>query len=154
NWRDPGWLQTERHPVVNVTWHDAVAFCEWLSQKEGRNYRLPTEAEWEYACRAGSEKAFVSGETQDDLRGYANTADASLRRVFETFRKKDYHDYSQPWNDGFPFTAPVGQFKPNAWGLFDMQGNASEWCTDWYADDYFLHSPADDPPGPETGDHR
>lgn len=155
NWEDAGWPQTGRHPVVNVSWFDAAAFCRWLSQKEGRGYRLPTEAEWEYACRAGTTTHFYSGDDEASLRDMANVADTSFkRRLAPIFRQPGYHDYTANWDDGFPFTAPVGSFRPNRFGLYDMHGNVQEWCADWYAQDYYRKSPQEDPPGPATGQTR
>lgn len=153
-WEDPGWLQTEHHPVVNVSWEDAHAFCQWMSEKEGRTYRLPTEAEWEYACRAGTTTVYFTGDDPESLQSYANIADGSYRRMLETFNEEGYYDFTQSWNDGFPFTAPVGQCKPNPFGLYDMHGNVQEWCADWYSADYYRHSPLVDPPGPPSGETR
>jgi formylglycine-generating enzyme required for sulfatase activity/tetratricopeptide (TPR) repeat protein len=137
SWRTPprgaGFVeQTDEHPVVLVTWNDVAAFCEWLSRKEGKEYRLPTEAEWEFACRAGTTDRF-----------YCGNEDASLRRV------ANYEGVTQ-----FSHTAPVGSFEPNAWGLHDMHGNVWEWCRDWYAEDYYRSSPRRDPQGPRAGSHR
>jgi formylglycine-generating enzyme required for sulfatase activity len=128
NWRDPGFEQTDEHPVVAVTWNDANAFCAWLSKKEGRYYRMPTEAEWEYACRAGSRSRFFFGNDERQLGEYA-------------------------WfggNSGMK-THPVGLKKPNAWGLYDMHGNAAEMTNDRYAAGYYRSSPREDPPGPSEG---
>jgi formylglycine-generating enzyme required for sulfatase activity len=142
-WRKWGWSQTNRHPVVNVSWNDAVAFCKWLSKKEGKTYRLPTEAQWEYACRAGTTTRYCSGDTEADLRDHANLADQSLLRKFDA---KAYSDYGfMDWDDGYPFTAPVGRFKPNGWGLYDMHGNVCQWCRDCFDKDYYQHSPKEDP---------
>jgi formylglycine-generating enzyme required for sulfatase activity len=142
SWQNPGFEQTDAHPVVCIRWNDAQAFCAWLSKKEGRTYRLPTEAEWEYACRAGTTTHFYSGNDDRDLKGVANVADASLtRRVPNAGR-------CVSWDDGFPFTAPVGSFRPNAFGLYDMHGNAWEWCHDWFGRDYYQITPRQDPPGP------
>jgi formylglycine-generating enzyme required for sulfatase activity/serine/threonine protein kinase len=124
-WRDPGFAQTDEHPVVEVSWNDAVAFCEWLSRKEGKAYRLPTEAEWEYACRAGSRGRFHFGDDDEELAQYGNVADAS-------FRAATGRTFGIQADDRFGFTAPVRQFKPNPWGLYDMHGNAWEWCQDYY----------------------
>lgn len=154
DWTDPGWLQTDNHPVVNVSWEDATAFCQWLSDKEHRNYRLPTEAEWEFACRAGTSTVYSTGNDPASLQSHANVADQSFRRMMELFNEEGYYDYTQHWNDGFPFTAPVGQFRPNDFGLFDMHGNVQEWCADWYAMDYYTDSPNRDPAGPTTGTTR
>src|SRR5262249_15155949 len=102
-WRNPGFEQTDQHPVVNVSWNDAMAFCAWLSEKEGVAYRLPTEAEWEYACRAGTTTRYYSGDDPETLVSVANVADASARRKFPNWDtiKSD---------DSYGCTAPVGQF--------------------------------------------
>ncbi|MCE9560587.1 MAG: formylglycine-generating enzyme family protein [Planctomycetes bacterium] len=147
-WKNLHFTQTDDHPVVVVSWNDAVAFCEWLSKKEGRTYRLPTEAEWEYACRAGTKTRFHTGDKDDDLQLAGNTADASLKAKW-----KDVF-WAMSWDDGFAFTAPVGQFKANAFGLYDMHGNAWEWCSDWYAEGYYPKSPVQDPQGPANGKER
>jgi formylglycine-generating enzyme required for sulfatase activity len=126
HWRATGWKQTKQHPVVNVSWNDAVAFCQWLSKKEGKTYRLPTEAEWEYACRAGTTTRFSFGDADANLKDYANVADRSVQEKFDA---KAYSDYGfMDWDDGYPFTSPVGSFKANAWGLYDMHGNVCQWC--------------------------
>ena len=139
-WQSPGFEQTDEHPVLNVTWNDAVAFCQWLSRKEGKTYRLPTEAEWEYACRAGTTTRYQVGEDPEGLAVVGNLADGTA------------HDKFPDWDaiaarDGYVFTAPVGRFTPNAWGLLDMHGNVWEWCSDWYAKDYYGRSAAEDPGG-------
>jgi formylglycine-generating enzyme required for sulfatase activity len=148
SWRNIGFQQTDEHPVVAVSWNDAMAFCQWLSRKEGETYRLPTEAEWEYACRAGTTTRYYSGDDPETLATVANVADAALKAKFPKF------EFSMKASDGYVFTAPVGQFKPNAFGLYDMHGNAFEWCSDWFGKDYFGKSPTDDPTGPGTGEHR
>jgi formylglycine-generating enzyme required for sulfatase activity/serine/threonine protein kinase len=139
NWRNPGFDQRDNHPVCNVSWEDAVAFCHWLSKREGAIFRLPTEAEWEYACRAGTDTRFSTGDDSDSLRGFANLADASLRRKHRSI------DWAVAWDDGFAETAPVGSFQPNAFGLYDMHGNAWEWCQDVYARDGYDESAVVDP---------
>jgi formylglycine-generating enzyme required for sulfatase activity len=148
-WKNPGWKQTDDHPVVNVSWNDAVQFCAWLSKKERVTYRLPTEAEWEYACRAGTTTRFHPGDEDRDLKGYANLADQSLKAKLDAkvHAKKAFVD----WDDKHPFTAPVGSYKPNAWGLYDVHGNVWEWCHDWYQKDYYKDSPKKDPSGPAFG---
>jgi formylglycine-generating enzyme len=148
-WRNAGFPQGDNHPVVNVTWGDAVAFCEWLSKKEARKYRLPTEAEWEYACRAGTTTRYFFGNDPAELSKYANTYDISSAKVFP-----DWSRWAIKSDDGFPFTAPVGSFKPNAFGLYDMHGNVWEWCSDWYAEDTYKTPPFDDPKGAESGHRR
>jgi sulfatase modifying factor 1 len=105
-----GVSKADDEPVTFVTWHRAVAFCEWLSKKEGKPYRLPTEAEWEYACRAGTESPFNTGDTLT-----ADQANIGLTK------------------DNKPqTTVPVASFRPNTWGLYDMHGNVLEWCLDWH----------------------
>lgn len=151
NWKNPGFIQTDQHPVVNVTWNDATAFCEWLSRKEGVTYRLPTEAEWEYACRAGTTTPFSVGSNGEDLAKVGNVCDESLRIKFGVERDKTAAIAA---NDGFVFTAPVGQFEPNAFHLFDMHGNVQEWCLDWHTVQYYQHSPPQDPLGPIRGEFR
>jgi formylglycine-generating enzyme required for sulfatase activity/acetyl esterase/lipase len=128
SWRNPGFEQTDAHPVVLVSWNDARAFCRWLSEKEGRRYTLPTEAQWEYACRAGSQSKFYFGD--DDAR------------------LVEYAWYSA--NSGGK-TQPVGQKKPNAWGLHDMHGNVHQWIADWYEAGYYDRAPKENPPGPRHG---
>lgn len=149
SWRDPGFAQGDDHPVVNVTWNDAQALAAWLSRTEGRRYRLPTEAEWEYACRAGTRTRYSSGDDPASLRGTANVFDVSSARYWPRWQAM-----AVPVDDGFAFTAPVGSFAPNAWGLYDMHGNAWEWVADWHADDYYARSPIDDPQGPAEGTVR
>ncbi len=159
NWRNLGWKQADDHPVLNVNWFDAIKFCEWLSQKERRTYRLPTEAEWEYACRAGTKARFILGDSSDNLKGSANVQDQSLAEKQPRFSNSDSVGYLRkpvPWNDGYPFSAPVGSFQPNGFGLHDMLGNAAEWCQDWYGEAHYSHSSSApvDPTGPDSGSTR
>ncbi len=149
SWRNPGFPQTDEHPVVNITYADALALAAWLSKTEGVRYRLPTEAEWEYACRAGSRSRFASGNAPESLARLANVFDADAAvnwRKWQAFALKSH--------DGYPFTAPVASFAPNAFGLYDMHGNAWEWVADWHADDYYANSPLEDPQGPASGTVR
>jgi formylglycine-generating enzyme required for sulfatase activity len=146
-WRNPGFAQKDEHPVVEVSWNDAVKFCAWLGRKMGREVRLPTEAEWEYACRAGSSTRYFFGDDEEDLARYANVADAS-------FRNATGKSWGIKADDRYAFTAPVGRFQPNAWGLYDMHGNVWQWCQDRYDKDYYKNSPKRDPQGPEVGDRR
>ncbi len=108
--------------MVNVSWNDAVAFCKWLSKKEGNTYRLPTEAEWEYACRAGTTTRYYSGDDPETLAKVGNVADATAKAKFPDWK------YTIKASDGYVFTSPVGSFQPNAFGLYDMHGNAWQWC--------------------------
>jgi formylglycine-generating enzyme required for sulfatase activity len=149
SWRDPGWPQDDDHPVVNVTWHDAVAMARWLSALEGRRYRLPTEAEWEYACRAGTTTRYASGDDPASLAGHANVFDLDAAADWPRWATQ-----ALPVHDGFRFTAPVARFAPNAFGLHDMHGNVWEWTADRYGDDYYARSPVDAPGGPVEGHLR
>jgi formylglycine-generating enzyme required for sulfatase activity len=146
SWRKPGFEQADDHPVVSVNWHDAIAFCKWLSDKEGRAYRLPTEAQWEYACRAGSTSAYFWGDEPNDGKGLLNAADETAKDRFNIFPPFD-------WSDGFLHTSPVGAFKPNTWGLHDMLGNTLEWCSDWFGE-YAAGDLVVDPTGALTGAQR
>jgi formylglycine-generating enzyme required for sulfatase activity len=148
SWRNVGFEQTDEHPVLNVSWNDAVAFCKWLSRKEGNTYRLPTEAEWEYACRAGTTTRYYSGDDPETLAEVGNVADATAKAKFPAWK------HTIKANDGYVFTAPVGKFKPNAFGLYDMHGNALQWCADWHGKEYYTTSPVDDPTGPDSGNVR
>ena len=149
SWQAPGFAQDDTHPVLNVTWNDAVAMSRWLSQQEGHTYRLPTEAEWEYACRAGSTTRYYRGNHPQTLPLVANTFDADAARHWPALQA-----YAQPASDGHAFTAPVGSFQPNAFGLHDMLGNAWEWTSDWHDEAYYARSPAADPQGPAEGSVR
>ncbi len=135
---------TSRYPAEQVTWSRAVEFCKRLSElpeekEAGRFYRLPTEAEWEYACRAGTTTEFHLGDglssTQANFNGH-------------------YPHGGAPKGPFLSRTVEVGSFAPNAFGLFDMHGNVWEWCLDWFGSDYYQHSPSVDPRGPETGQMR
>ncbi|MBN9409702.1 MAG: formylglycine-generating enzyme family protein [Burkholderiales bacterium] len=149
SWQWPGFVQGDDHPVTNVTWRDAVAMARWLSAREGRTYRLPTEAEWEYACRAGQSTRFQTGDDPRALTGAANLFDQDAAAHWPKWKQE-----ALAGRDGFAFTAPVGRFAPNAFGLFDMHGNVWEWTSDWYGEDWYARSPTDDPQGPATGDVR
>jgi serine/threonine protein kinase/formylglycine-generating enzyme required for sulfatase activity len=144
-WRAPGFSQEDDHPVVQITWHEAAAFCQWLGDKEGKKYRLPTEAEWEYACRAGTTGRFYNGNDLQTVTQIANVADASAMKVFP------HWDDGVKTSDGYVYTSPVGHFRPNDFGLYDMLGNVSEWCSDWQAADFEKGATVDDPAGPPTG---
>ncbi len=118
-----------------VSWNEATLYCRRLSAKEGRKYRLPTEAEWEFACRAGSTASYSYGNG--------------------TFALKDYGWFFQnAMNIGQSYAHKVGQKRANTWGLYDMHGNVWERCSDWYAADYFTRSPVVNPRGPSSGKYR
>jgi len=125
---NPSWLAYHAgdRPVDSVSWFDAAKFCETLSEREGRKYRLPTEAEWEYACRADTTTVYFFGDTNERLPEYAWT----------------------PQNCSTPM--PVGSLQPNLWGLHDILCKVYEWVADWYANEYYAISPATDPTGPEA----
>ncbi len=142
-WRDAGFPQEDSHPVINITWHDAVRMCDWLTEQEGVRYRLPTEAEWEYACRAGTTTRYHSGDSPHSLQAIANNYDQANIADYPLWAP-----YAQPYHNGFRFTSPVGSFAPNAFGLYDMHGNVWEWVSDWYGENYYAESPVDDPQGP------
>lgn len=161
----PGWKVEPDHPVGYVSWNDAVAFCDWLSRKEKKKYRLPTEAEWEYACRAGTNSRYSCGNNPEALIGFANTSDqdravlfpGKMVDVFDKAGKKSGQQIPYPFlsgRDGFAWTAPVGRFKPNNFGVYDMHGNSWEWCSDWFGENYYRESPTDDPKGPAKGEVR
>ena len=122
-WRYPGFEQSDQHPVTCVSWLDARAYADWLSKKTGHKYRLPLEKEWEYAARAGSQSPFHWAVAAAGMCSYANVADAALLQ-------KQPRWSAEKCKDGYPYTAPVGSFIPNAWGLFDMHGNVMEWVQD------------------------
>ena len=149
SWENPGFAQGDDHPVVNVTWNDAVALARWLSAQEGRRYRLPTEAEWEYACRAGGSGRYQHGNDPAGLIGVGNTFDQDAAVNWPAWR-----DRAVPGRDGHAFTAPVGSFAPNAFGLHDMHGNVWEWVSDWYGEDSYARSRVNDPAGPDDGNNK
>jgi formylglycine-generating enzyme required for sulfatase activity len=150
-WRAPSYAANDQSAVVEITWNDAVAFCIWLSEAEnkrrcyqqneqgqwgldraGDGYRLPTEAEWEYACRAGATTQYGFGDDASSLGQFS-------------------------WSDktgSMAFPVAVGSKLPNPFGLYDMHGNAEEWCYDWFGAKYYAESPADDSAGPASGEHR
>jgi len=143
-WTSPGFFQTDQHPVVCVSWNDAMEFCRWLSLETTSICHLPTEAEWEYCCRAGTATFFETGDTFASLRRAANCGDASLQSLCP------WCDITASWDDGFAFTAAVGSFQANRLGLQDMHGNVGEWCLDWFQSDYYQYSSSVDPRGPAT----
>jgi uncharacterized protein (TIGR02996 family) len=139
-------LDTSQFPVENLTWHAAVRFCKRLAKAEGgpkagRGYRLPTEAEWEYACRGGSASttAFHFGAT-----AHSSQANFDGNGPYGKARKGPYLNR----------TCPVGSYAPNAFGLYDLCGNVWEWCSDWFDEDYYEETPRKDPKGPKHGNAR
>ena len=140
-------LNADAQPAVYVSWEDARAFCAWLSRKDGIAYGLPTEAQWEYACRAGSRGRCFWGESERGAGACANVADRTAKRKWPSWAVFDT-------DDGYALTAPVGNYAANAYGLYDMIGNVWEWCADWYESGYYGKSPTDDPSGPRSGSAR
>ncbi|MDP6359613.1 MAG: SUMF1/EgtB/PvdO family nonheme iron enzyme, partial [Planctomycetota bacterium] len=154
NWKHPYFKQTRSHPVVLLSWNDAQELIRWLNKTLASDaavkrpvFKMPTEAEWEYACRAGTATSFYWGEGEGRAGQYANTGDKTLGQKFPDRSKVEYGT-----DDGVVFTAPVGRYKPNAWGLYDISGNVLEWCSDWYGD--YSSGKATDPTGPAAGTHR
>ncbi len=144
---DPSHFKNPRNPLDQINWTDATMYCNERSLAEGLKpcydeetwdcnfaadgYRLPTEAEWEYACRAGTDSQYSFGSAKQKLKAHAWFTDNSSRS-----------------------TQQVGQKTPNPWGLYDMHGNVTEWCNDFYAEDYYKQSPERDPRGPSRGQER
>ncbi|QDT91989.1 bifunctional serine/threonine-protein kinase/formylglycine-generating enzyme family protein [Gimesia algae] len=132
SWKNLGDLPVQNQaPAVSISWNDATAFCEWLSDKTGDRYRLPTEAEWEYACRAGTDSAWFFGDQPSEMDQYAWFLNNSDGQVY-----------------------PVKQKRPNAFGLYDVYGNEWEWCQDYYSASYYSVSPVENPTGPAQGRER
>jgi formylglycine-generating enzyme required for sulfatase activity len=169
-WDRVNFAQTEQHPVVCVTWYDAIEYCNWRSEQGGlapcytgsgddvtcdftaEGFRLPTAAEWEYAARSrglnykyawGNEDPYVNNERA------ANIRDEAAKRTWYGVLTY-WHDY----DDGYVFSSPVGTFAPNELGLHDISGNVYEWCWDWFADGYYKDSRTANPRGPEVGTMR
>ena len=128
----PGYTADDNCPVEYVTWVEAVLFCELVTKRTGCVVRLPTEAEWEYACRAGANRRFCFGDKEEDLT--------------------EYEEYARDENR-IVRVAPVGSYFANTWGLYDVHGNVWEWCWDWYSDSY-SEKDREDPVGPEDGSER
>ena len=141
-WKKPE-FNDPKHPVIGVGWEDANAYAKWAGK------RLPTEAEWEYAARGGLVgKRFVWGDDWPPPKGSGNFADETAKKTFT-----DWHIISV-YNDGYVYTAPVGSFTQNGYGLYDMVGNVWEWCMDWYSKDFYAISPKQNPIGPSSGEGR
>lgn len=131
SWRDPGYAQSDEHPVACVSRDDALAYAEWLSEREGRRYRLPTESEWEYAARAGSTTARPWGNDAGRACVWGNVGDRALRRHY-----RNWSWTTHPCDDGHAHTAPVGSYRVSLYGVHDMAGNVWEWTCSSYAPAY------------------
>jgi formylglycine-generating enzyme required for sulfatase activity len=129
NWNNVGFTQSATHPVACVSWRDANEYAQWLSQKTGQHYRLPSDSEWEFAARAGASQSRPWGMALAAACASANVADETAARQFPGWKV-------HPCTDGYVYTAPVGSFRPNAFGLYDMLGNVFEWVQDCWHDDY------------------
>jgi formylglycine-generating enzyme required for sulfatase activity len=130
-WDRPGFNQTDRHPVICLSMEDGTAYVAWLSKETGKTYRIPSEAEWEYAARGGTRDAFPFPYDPKTICKFANTSDKS----FEAYNPKLRRSEAQ-CDDGFVWSSPVGTYPPNAFGLYDLVGNAWEWVADCYHDSY------------------
>ncbi len=131
SWRAPGFSQTDRDPVVCVSSADAEAYIAWYGKQTGRHYRLPSEAEWEYAARAGSTTIQRLGENPPELCSHANGSASEYSAAFP-----QEPDVNKACSDGYLHTAPVGSLRPNSWGLYDMQGNVWQWTADCRHENY------------------
>ncbi len=128
-WRQPGFRQQADHPVVCISWVDASTYIDWLNAETGQQFRLPTEAEWEYAARAGNANSRYWGDAAELACQYANVADKLAAEKYQGFEPHDCED-------GYAQTAPVGSYRPNGYGLYDMLGNVAEWTCSYYGNSY------------------
>lgn len=134
SWRNPGFAQNDQHPVVCVSYEDAQLYVQWLSKKTNKPYRLPTEAEWEYAARGGTNTTRYWGDGRERTCEFANVSDFTGADSLKRDKNKD--DQVFQCQDGYVYTAPVRSFPPNPFGLFDMLGNVGQWTEDCYNDSY------------------
>ena len=133
SWRNPGFEQTDQHPVVCINWPEARAFADWMAARTGKPYRLMTDAEWEYVVRAGTPGRRWFGDGRDRVCEFANVSDQDKARELG---QQDDPAQVFACRDGYVFTAPVGRFKPNPWGVYDLFGNAWEWTEDCFGRSY------------------
>ncbi len=146
--KNPSTVKGAKNPVEQVSWDEAVEFCRKLSAGTGKKVMLPTEARWEYACRACTTTAFHTGDALKP--GQANAVIPSNPNVWDRLMAWLGMSSGQKTLQ----TAPAGSFPPNGFGLYDMHGNVWEWCSDWYGKDYYANSPKTDPTGPDSGAYR
>ena len=132
DWRNPGYAQDDAHPAACVSWEDASAYVRWLSRKTGKNYRLLTEAEWEYAARAGTATRRFWGDDESVSCGHANGADLATEAQVPGAGNWAVADC----NDRYAYTAPAGSYRANSFGLFDVLGNVEEWTQDCWNGNY------------------
>jgi formylglycine-generating enzyme required for sulfatase activity len=149
NWKNPGFKQEDNHPVVCVSWNDAVEYCKWLSVKKGVNFKLPTEAQWEKSARGTDRRKYSWGNTEP-TGAKINFADK------QAWLKSKFSWADKDIDDGYAYTAPVGSYPAGAspYGLLDMGGSVWEWCSDWYGENYYNSSPDKNPKGPKSGTTR
>jgi len=132
-------------PVETIDWDEVQDYINKLNQNTGKKFRLPTDAEWEYAARSGGKKERFAGfSDESELSQYANFCDNNCEFEWKI----------EGQNDGYKNTAPVGSYKPNGLGLYDMSGNVWEWISDWYDENYYKTSPKNNPTGANSGQHR
>ena len=144
SWKNPGWTISDDQPAVMVSYNDAQAFCEWLTAREKLPYKLPTEAQWEYAARGGLPMSqFPWGDSLPDGR-----------RCKYADKNSDFEWRDRNADCGYKYVAPVGSYEPNGYGLYDMAGNALQWVRDHYGEDYYKFTPEVDPEGPGHGEYR
>jgi sulfatase modifying factor 1 len=138
-----------KKPVIHVSWNDAIAYCQWLSQVTGKTYRLPTEAEWEYAAGNGARHTTYSWGNNMPGKGdsVGNVRDEITHPVYGGLGNPKFAGY----NDGYFFSSPACYYAPNDFGLYDMTGNVWEWCNDRYEENYYKNSPDTNPQGSVTG---
>lgn len=139
---DLGWsLNGPKQPVVRVSWKEASDFCLWLSEKTGQEVSLPSEAQWEWACRAGTDTPMYYGDLDSDFSPFGNMADFTIRELAYDVRDQyppDIVPRDARFNDKRLVTTKVGSYKPNSWGLYDMHGNVWEWtCSDYKQNPYY-----------------
>jgi len=142
----------DNHPITRITWYDAVEYCQWLSKETGATWRLPTEAEWEYAAKGGikSENYLYSGSDYLDEVGAYNPSGIM---AVEDWENGSISSVTFLLCDEPPFMT-VGSKFPNELGIYDMSGNVREWCSDWYDSDYYKHSPEKNPQGADNGTEK
>jgi formylglycine-generating enzyme required for sulfatase activity len=154
---NPSFFRGANLPVAQVNHSDALAFCSKVTEREraarrlpeGYSFTLPTEAQWEYACRAGTNSRYFTGDDPITLISHAKVFDLDTVKIWPQWQQYalDFHSHHE-------FASPVGSFLPNPFGLYDMIGNVWEWCSDWYAENYYQYSPTIDPQGPNEGEAK